>query len=45
MHKDGVLTKAMKEEIRQKHMVQRDAYEAENLGKFRRCYPHPNQER
>jgi hypothetical protein len=30
MHKDGVLTKQMKDEARAKHMKLRDEYEGEN---------------
>lgn len=39
MHKDGQMTKQMKEEIRKKNMIQRDIYDAQNLGRFHRCYP------
>jgi hypothetical protein len=39
MHKDGQMTKQMKEEIRKKNMMQRDIYDAQNLGRFHRCYP------
>ena len=39
MHKDGRMTKQMKDELRAKHMKERDAYELANLGHFNRCYP------
>lgn len=42
MLKDGTLNKAQKDEIRKQHMKERDKYEGENLGHFRRCYPHPD---
>jgi hypothetical protein len=39
MHKEGQMTKQMKEEIKKKNMIQRDIYDAQNLGRFHRCYP------
>jgi hypothetical protein len=42
MHKDGQMTKAIKEQLRAKHMKERDLYEAKNCGSFRRCYPNPD---
>jgi len=39
MHKDGQLTKQMRDEIRQQNQEERDRYEIANLGGFRRCFP------
>jgi len=39
MHKESALTKAQKEEIRNNNMRNRDIFEYNNLGKFRKSYP------
>lgn len=36
------MTKQMKDELRARHMKERDAYELANLGHFNRCYPSQN---
>jgi hypothetical protein len=33
------MTKAQKEEIKMKHMKQRDAYDASHLGNYKRVFP------
>lgn len=40
MHKDGTLTKQEKDAIRAKNMINRDRWEENNLGNFRRVFPH-----
>ena len=40
MHKDGTLTKAEKDAIKAKNMISRDRWEENNLGNFRRVFPH-----
>ena len=42
MHKEAPLTKNQKEEIRQRKMHERDIYDCNNLGKYRRSFPNPN---
>ncbi len=39
MHKEGQLTKAQKDEIKAKNMAQRDIYELNHKGNFKRCFP------
>lgn len=39
MHKEGCLTKAEKDAIRAKNMINRDRWEDNNLGGFNRVYP------
>ena len=42
MHKEAPMTKAQKEDIRAKNMYERDLWDQDNLGNFRRSYPHPD---
>jgi len=39
MHKEAALTKAQKEETRENNMRNRDIFEYNNLGNFRKSYP------
>ena len=39
MHREQALTKIQKEDLREKHMRERDQYEEKNLGNFTRAYP------
>ena len=39
MHKEAPLTKIQKEELRNRNMRERDAYESKNLGGFRKSFP------
>ena len=42
MHKEAPLTKQQKEEIKQRNMLDRDRFDSQNLGGFRRSYPNPD---
>ena len=37
--KEAPLTKAQKDQIRQRNMIERDKYDLANLGQYHRCYP------
>ena len=39
MHRELALTKVQKDEIREKHMRERDEFEMNNLGNFTRAFP------
>jgi len=39
MHKEAPLTKMQKEELRDKNMRERDIFEENNLGGFRKSFP------
>jgi len=39
MHRETALTKAQKDEIRERNMRVRDEYEINHLGNFTRAYP------
>lgn len=39
MHKEAALTKLQKEEIKGRNMIQRDNFEGQNLGGFRKSFP------
>ena len=42
MHKEAPLTKNQKEDIRHRNMHDRDIFDCNNLGGFRRSFPTPN---
>lgn len=42
MHKEAPLTKYQKEEIKLRNMQDRDHFDCENLGGFRRSFPNPD---
>lgn len=39
MHKEAALTKVQKDELKERNMHQRDAFESQNLRGFRKSYP------
>jgi len=42
MHKEAPLTKQQKEEIKQRNMRERDIFDKNNLGQYRRAFPNPD---